>query len=224
MNIESALFSIGLSFQVALVATVFTIMFGCAFAYLLARRNFAGKEALDVFLALPLVLPPTVTGYILLVLLGSHGVLGKYIYDMTGYSILFTWQAAALCSFVVSLPLMYKTTRAAFESVDNRLVQASYTLGHSELSTFFRVILPLSRRGVIAGTILAFARALGEFGATLMLAGNIPGRTDTMPLAIYSDVATGEWNRAWVMVVLFALMSAVFLYAANKLSGSQRWV
>lgn len=224
MNLDAALFSIRLSFQVALVATVFTIVFGCAFAYLLARRGFAGREALDVLLTLPLVLPPTVTGYILLVLLGANGVLGKYIYDMTGYTILFTWQAAALCSFVVSLPLMYKTARAAFESVDNKLVQASYTLGHSELNTFFRVVLPLSRRGVIAGTILAFARALGEFGATLMLAGNIPGKTDTMPLAIYGDVATGEWSRAWVMVVLFALMSAVFLYAANKLAGNQRWV
>lgn len=224
MNMESALFSVRLSFQVALVATVFSIVFGCAFAYLISRRSFAGREALDVLLTLPLVLPPTVTGYILLVLLGINGLLGKYIYAMTGYTILFTWQAAALCSFVVSLPLMYKTARAAFESVDTKLVQASYTLGHSELNTFFRVVLPLSRRGVIAGTILAFARALGEFGATLMLAGNIPGRTDTMPLAIYADVASGEWSRAWGMVALFALMSAVFLYAANKLAGQQRWV
>ncbi len=224
MNMESALFSVRLSFQVALVATVFSIVFGCAFAYLISRRSFAGREALDVLLTLPLVLPPTVTGYILLVLLGINGLLGKYIYAMTGYTILFTWQAAALCSFVVSLPLMYKTARAAFESVDTKLVQASYTLGHSELNTFFRVVLPLSRRGVIAGTILAFARALGEFGATLMLAGNIPGRTDTMPLAIYADVASGEWSRAWGLVALFALMSAVFLYAANKLAGQQRWV
>ena len=224
MNMDSALFSVRLSFQVALVATVFSIVFGCAFAYLISRRSFAGREALDVLLTLPLVLPPTVTGYILLVLLGINGLLGKYIYAMTGYTILFTWQAAALCSFVVSLPLMYKTARAAFESVDTKLVQASYTLGHSELNTFFRVVLPLSRRGVIAGTILAFARALGEFGATLMLAGNIPGRTDTMPLAIYADVASGEWSRAWGLVALFALMSAVFLYAANKLAGQQRWV
>ena len=224
MNIESALFSIRLSFQVALVATVFTIVCGCTFAYLLTRRSFAGREVLDVLLTLPLVLPPTVTGYILLVLFGTNGALGKYIYDLTGYTIMFSWQAAALCSFVVSLPLMYKTARAAFESIDIKLIQASYTLGHSELTTFFRVVLPLSRRGLIAGTILAFARELGEFGATLMLAGNIQGKTDTMPLAIYADVATGEWNRAWGMVLLFTLMSAAFLYAANKLSGNQRWI
>jgi molybdate transport system permease protein len=224
VNIESVLFSMRLSFQVGLVATLFTVLFGSLFAYLLARRNFPGREALDVLLTMPLVLPPTVTGYILLVVFGAGGLLGKYVYDLTGYTLMFTWQAAALCSFVVSMPLMYKTARAAFESVDIRLVQASYTLGHSELRTFFSVILPLSRRGLIAGTILAFARALGEFGATLMLAGNIPGRTDTMPLAIYADVATGEWGRAWGMVILFALMSAAFLYAANKLAGNQRWV
>ena len=224
MNVDSVLFSMRLSFQVALVATVFTVLFGCIFAYLLARRSFPGREGLDVLLTLPLVLPPTVTGYILLVLFGAGGLLGKYIYDLTGYTLMFTWQAAALCSFVVSMPLMYKTARAAFESVDIRLIQASYTLGHSELRTVFSVILPLSRRGIIAWTILAFARALGEFGATLMLAGNIPGKTDTMPLAIYADVATGEWSRAWGMVVLFALMSAAFLYAANKLAGNQRWV
>jgi molybdate transport system permease protein len=224
VNIESAFFSIRLSFQVALVATVFTVLCGCAIAFLLARRKFIGKDLLDVLFTLPLVLPPTVTGYILLVLFGAGGILGKYMYDMTGYTLMFTWQAAALCSFVVSMPLMYKTTRAAFESVDIKLIHASFTLGHSELRTFFSVILPLSRRGLIAGTILAFARALGEFGATLMLAGNIPGKTDTMPLAIYADVATGEWNRAWGMVLLFTLMSVAFLYIANKLTGNQRWV
>ena len=120
MNIESALFSIRLSFQVALVATIFSMICGCACAYWLARRRFTGREVVDVLLTLPLVLPPTVTGYILLVLFGANGALGKYIYDLTGYTILFTWQAAALCSFVVSLPLMYKTARAAFEAVDKK--------------------------------------------------------------------------------------------------------
>jgi len=220
---EPVLFSIGLSLKVALVATFFVIIFGCAFAYLLAQKSFPGKEVLDVCLTLPLVLPPTVTGYILLVLLGVNGVLGKYIYALTGYTILFTWQAAALCSFIVSMPLMVKTARAAFESVDIRLIQASFTMGYSEVQTFFRIMLPLARRGLLAGTILSFARALGEFGATLMLAGNIPGKTDTMPLAIYADVASGEWSRAWGMVLLFILMSAAFLYAANKLAGRQAW-
>ncbi len=220
---EQVLFSVRLSFQVAIIATIFSVVFGCAFAYLLARRNFYGKELVDVVLTLPLVLPPTVTGYILLLLFGARGLLGGYIYSLTGYTLMFTWQAAVLCSFIVSLPLMIKTTRAAFESVDEKLLQASYIMGYSELHTFFRILLPLARRGLYAGTILAFARALGEFGATLMLAGNIEGKTDTMPLAIYADVAGGDWNRAWGMVLLFTLISAVFLYTANKLAGKQRW-
>ena len=221
---EQVLFSARLSFQVAFIATIFSVVFGCAFAYLLARRDFFGKEIADVILTLPLVLPPTVTGYILLVLFGSKGLLGGYIYSFTGFTLMFTWQAAVLCSFIVSLPLMIKTARAAFEAVDEKLLQASYIMGYSELQTFFRILLPLSRKGLFAGSILAFARALGEFGATLMLAGNIEGKTDTMPLAIYTDVASGDWDRAWGMVLLFTLISGVFLYAANKLAGKQRWV
>lgn len=221
---ESVFFSMGLSLQVALIATLLSIFFGCAFAYILSRRDLPGKDLLDVLLMLPLVLPPTVTGYMLVVLFGAKGLLGRPIYDLTGYSLMFTWQAAVLCSFIVSMPLMLRTAKASFESVDNNLVQASYLMGYSELHTFFRIILPLSRRGLYAGTVLSFARALGEFGATLMLAGNIEGRTDTMPLAIYSDVTSGDWSKAWGMVLLFTVISAIFLYTANKLAARQRWV
>jgi molybdate transport system permease protein len=187
-----------------------------AVAYLLAVKNFRGKELLDVLFTLPLVLPPTVTGYYLIILFGRNGFIGRLIYGWTGWSVLFTWYAAVLASFIVALPLMIKTTRAAIESVDRNLINASYTLGHSELETALRVTLPLARKGILAGTILSFARAMGEFGATLMIAGNIPGKTDTMPLSIYSRASSGDWSMANLMVIFFTLMSGVFLYVANR--------
>jgi molybdate transport system permease protein len=215
---SSAWFSMKLSLQVAAVSTLFVIIVGVAIAYLLARKDFMGKEALDILFTLPLVLPPTVTGYYLILVFGRNGFIGKYIYEMTGWTIMFTWWAAVLASFVVALPLMMKTTRAAIESVDRNLVNASYTLGHSEFGTAIRVVLPLARKGIIAGAVLSFARALGEFGATLMLAGNLPGKTDTMPIAIYSLAASGDWEEAAGMVLMLTLMAAVFLCLANRYS------
>jgi len=200
------------------VATFFVVLVGTGMAYLLARKNFKGKEILDILLTLPLVLPPTVIGYYLIILTGRNGLLGSFVYRWTGWSIVFTWYAAVLASFVVSLPLMIKTTRAAIESVDKSLINASYTLGHSELTTAIKVILPLSKKGIIAGTVLAFARAMGEFGATLMVAGNIPGKTNTMPLAIYTSASSGEWANANLLVVFFTLISGLFIYIANKFS------
>jgi molybdate transport system permease protein len=215
---SSTLFSLRLSLQVASVATVFIVIIGITVAYFLAQRNFRGKELIDILFTLPLVLPPTVTGYYLIILFGRKGYIGNVIYEWTGWTIMFTWYAAALASFVVALPLMIKTARAAIESVDKTLINASYTLGHSEFSTALKVILPLAKKGIIAGAVLSFARAIGEFGATLMIAGNIPGRTDTMPIAIYSLAAAGEWGKANVMVVILTVMSGVFLYMANKYS------
>jgi molybdate transport system permease protein len=215
---ESVLFSMRLSLQVAFAATFFVVLIGAAAAYFLARKDFVGKEFLDMLLTLPLVLPPTVTGYYLIVIFGRNGFIGKIIYDLTGWTIVFTWHAAALASFVVALPLMIKTARAAIESVDRSLINASYTLGHSEFDTALKVILPLAKRGIIAGTVLSFARAMGEFGATLMLAGNLPGKTDTMPIAIYSLAAGGEWGKAHIMVAILTLISGIFLYLANKYS------
>jgi len=219
---DSLLFPLKLSVQVATVATVFVVIVGLSAAYLLARKNFPGKELLDIVLTLPLVLPPTVTGYYLIVLFGRSGLVGRYMYAWTGWSLMFTWYAAVLASFVVALPLMVKTTRAAIESVDENLIRASYTLGHSESVTAFKVILPLARKGIYAGAILSFARAMGEFGATLMLAGNIPGRTNTMPLAIYSAAASGDRSQATIMVMVFTVCSGLFLYFANKL-GKRVW-
>jgi molybdate transport system permease protein len=214
----SVFFSLRLSLQVAAVATVLIVLIGTSVAYFLARKDFRGKELLDILLTLPLVLPPTVTGYYLILLAGRNGWVGKYIFDWTGWNIMFTWYAAVLASFVVALPLMLKTTRAAIESVDPNLINISYTLGHGELKTFFKVILPLSKKGMVAGTILSFARAMGEFGATLMVAGNIPGRTDTMPIAIYTSASSGDWSKANIMVIFFTLVSGAFLYIATRLS------
>lgn len=215
---DTLLFSLKLSVQVATIATVFIVVVGVSAAYLLARKNFFGKELIDMLLTLPLVLPPTVTGYYLIVFFGRNGLIGRYLYVWTGWSIMFTWYAAVLASFVVALPLMVKTARAAIESVDENLIRASYTLGHSEYWTALKVILPLAKKGVIAGTILSFARAMGEFGATLMVAGNVPGRTNTMPLAIYSASTSGDRFQASVMVIVFSLISGLFLYTANKIS------
>ena len=131
---------------------------------------------------------------------------------------MFSWQAAVLASFVVALPLMIRTTRASLETVDKDLIKASYTLGRSEFETFFKISLPLAKRGIYAGAVLSFARAMGEFGATIMVAGNIPGRTDTMPIAIYSCAASGDWQKAHIMVALFTVISAMFLFMANRFS------
>ncbi|MDA8134775.1 MAG: molybdate ABC transporter permease subunit [Desulfobacteraceae bacterium] len=215
---ESVLFSVRLSLQVACLSTLLIVVTGIPAAYLLARKEFKGREVLDMLFTLPLVLPPTVTGYYLIIIFGRNGLLGGFVYQWTGWTIMFTWYAAVLASYVVALPLMIKTARAAIESVDKNLINASYTLGHSEINTALKVILPLARRGIIAGAVLAFARSMGEFGATLMLAGNLPGKTETMPIAIYSLSGSGEWNKAHGLVMLMTLISGLFLYIANRYS------
>lgn len=210
--------SLRLTLQVATVATFFIILVGVSVGYILSRKEFKGREMVDIFFTLPLVLPPTVTGYYLIILFGRNGFIGKLLYEYTGVTIMFSWYAAVLASFVVALPLMIKTSRAAIESIDRSLITTSYTLGYSELETVFKVVLPLAKKGIIAGAVLSFARALGEFGATLMIAGNIPGKTDTIPIAIYSLAGSGEWSKANVMVIFFTLISGFFLYIANRFS------
>jgi molybdate transport system permease protein len=213
---STLLFSLRLSVQVALAATFLIVMVGVTAAYLLASKNFKGKEFMDILFTLPLVLPPTVTGYYLIILFGRNGLIGRFVYDWTGWGIMFTWYAAVLASFVVALPLMIRTTRAAIESVDKSLINVSLTLGRSEFETALRVVLPLAKKGILAGTVLSFARVMGEFGATLMVAGNIPGKTNTMPLAIYTSASSGDWSKANVMVIFFSLLSGLFLYIANQ--------
>jgi molybdate transport system permease protein len=210
-----------LSLLVVGCATAVVGVSGLAFAYLLAKREFRGKELFDAVLTMPLVLPPTVTGYYLIVLLGRRGLLGSVLYDYTGWAVTFTPWAAIVAAAVMALPLMIKTSRAALESVNPTYEIASYTLGKGEWETFLRVTLPLARRGVLAGLVLSFARALGEFGATLMLAGNIPGRTQTMPLAIYEAVAAGDERQAQILALILTAVSLTAIYLTNRLTRSQ---
>jgi molybdate transport system permease protein len=205
-----------LSLLVTFVATFVVALCGIALAFILAKRKFRGRELLDALVTLPLVLPPTVTGYYLIVLLGRRGVIGSYIYELTGWSVTFTWWAAVIAAAIMALPLMVKSARAAIESVNPQYEVASYTLGKSELETFFRITLPLASRGIFAGVVLSFARALGEFGATLMLAGNIPGRTQTMPLAIYEAVVAGEYRQAQILALILTAVSVAAIYLTNK--------
>lgn len=210
--------SLRLSLLVVSIATVVIAVAGTAFAYLLAKRRFRGREMLDALLTLPMVLPPTVTGYYLILLLGRRGVLGEPLYALTGWTVTFTWVAAVVASTVVALPLMIKSARAAIESVDPEYETASLLMGKSEIETFFRITLPLAGKGILAGVILSFARAFGEFGATLMLAGNIPGKTQTMPLAIYEAVAGGEDATAKWLALILTGISVTVVYLTNRLS------
>jgi molybdate transport system permease protein len=214
-----AVTALGLSVKVAVVATLANAAIGIPLAYLLARRRFAGRALLDLLVTLPLVLPPTVTGYYLIVLLGRRGWLGAPLYALTGWSITFTWWAAVVAATVMAMPLIVRTARAAIESVNPAYEMAAFTLGRSEWRTALEVTLPLARKGLLAGLVLAFARALGEFGATLMLAGNIVGRTQTVPLAIYTAVETGETGEALWLVVMLTALSCLVLAAANRLGG-----
>ena len=213
-----------LSLLVVAVATLIIATVGLALGLLLAKGRFRGQEVLASFFTLPLVLPPTVTGYYLIVLLGRHGLLGEPVYNLTGWTVAFTWQAAVIAAIVLALPLMVLSARAAIESVNPQYEIASYTLGKSQLATFFRITLPLARRGILAGIVLSFTRALGEFGATFMLAGNIPGKTQTMPLAIYEAVISGEDKRAQILALILTGISVAAVYLTNKLTkGALRY-
>jgi len=211
--------ALSLSVRVAVLATLANALVGIPLAYVLARRRFRGRALVDLLVTLPLVLPPTVTGYYLIVLLGRRGWLGAPLYAATGWSIVFTWYAAVVAATIMALPLLVRTARAAIDSVDRDLEKAAYTLGRSEWRTALEVTLPLARNGILAGLVLAFARALGEFGATLMLAGNIPGRTATVPLAIYTAVQTGEDTTALLLVGILTVLSCLVIVAGNRLGA-----
>ena len=211
-----------LSLLVAGLATFGVAVAGTCVGWLLARHRFRGRELVDALLHLPLVLPPTVTGYYLIVLLGRRGLVGSPLFDLGGLSVPFTWVACVIAASVMAFPLMLRSARVAFEELDPRHELAAASLGHGRLSTFFRVVLPLARRGLMGGVVLAFARALGEFGATLMLAGNIPGRTQTLPLAIYEAMVTGEDRAALLLALLLTAISLVVIISAGRLGRGAR--
>jgi molybdate transport system permease protein len=215
--------AVRLSLLVAATATAGSLPFGIAFGYLLARRQFLGKSAVETVLNLPLVLPPVVTGYLLLVLFGRQGWVGGPLERGLGVRVVFTWKGAALASAVMAFPLMVRAIRLAMAGVDPRLEGAARTLGAGRLDVFLTVTLPLARRGIIAGAVLAFARGLGEFGATIMIAGNIPGETRTIPLELYDLLsAPGGEARAVPLVAVSVLIGAAALAAAEFLDRRGR--
>ena len=210
--------ALALSLKVACWATALALICGVLAGYLLARRRFPGRELLDTVLTLPLVMPPTVLGYYLLVLLGRKGWIGARLQETFGINLIFTWQGAVIAAAIVAFPLVFKPARAAFETVDRRFEDAARVLGLSELAVFFRVTLPLAWRGILAGALLAFARALGEFGATLMVAGSIPGRTQTLSIAVYEAVQAGQDDLANGLVLITSAVCVAVLLTAGWLA------
>jgi len=208
-----------LSLRVAGLATLFAIVFGVAIAALLTRRHSAPANVADAVVNLPLVLPPTVLGYYLLVLLGARSPLGAWL-ESVGIELVFTWQGAVVAASIVALPLVVGSTRAALEAVDPDLRDVARTLGQSNTAIFLTIMLPLAWRGLLAGGMLAFARALGEFGATLMIAGNIPGRTQTLPIAIYDSVQAGDLASANRQALLLTLVAVALLVSMRYLGSA----
>ena len=214
-------FPLWLSLRVAFLATAIAVAGGMWLAYVLANREFRGKDVLDAAVTLPLVLPPTVLGYYLLVLIGRASPLGALWEQIFGSPLVFTWKAAVVAALLHALPLLVKSARAALESVDRNYERAARNLGASEWKLFWRVSLPLARRSILAATALAFARSLGDFGVTLMVAGNIPGRTQTVAVAIYDAVESGNGAVARVLVLVVSAVALLILTLANRLSPSR---
>lgn len=211
-----------LSIRVAIIATIFVTCFGVPLTRLLARNEFYGKDVLEAAITLPLVLPPSVVGYGLLLLIGKNGLFGKALANV-GVTLVFTWWAAVLASTVVAFPLMYQSAKAAFKSVDVNFEKAARTLGASEVRIFFTITLPLAWPGILAGLVLTFARALGEFGATLMVAGNIPGQTQTIPTAIYFAVESGNNVMARTLVGIITVFSFLVIFWVNRWAKKQNY-
>ncbi|MES2102565.1 MAG: molybdate ABC transporter permease subunit [Pseudomonadota bacterium] len=213
--------ALSLSLTVALWATGICLLTGTGLGYLLARCKFRGKDIVDALLTLPMVMPPTVLGYYLLVLLGRKGPIGSWLQSQFGINLIFTWQGAVIASAVVAFPLVFKAARAAFEVVDPQLEKAGRVLGISEAAIFFRITLPLAWRGILSGALLAFARSMGEFGATLMVAGSIPGKTQTLSIAVYEAVQAGQDDVAATLVVITSVTCIAVLLAAGRLAPGQ---
>ena len=210
------IFPLYLTLKVSVTATFFSVIIGLGLAYLMARKGFWGKGVLDALIMQPLVIPPTVLGYYLLVLLGRSGPLGRFFQDKLGVSIVFTWKGAVIAAFVASLPLFVRPARAAIEGVDRNLENAARLLGKTEWEILKTITIPLAWRGIAAGSVMAFARATGEFGATLMVAGNIPGLTQTLPIAIYDAVQMGNTKMANILVGIITLFSFSVIYFVNR--------
>jgi len=208
--------AVRLSLRVAVAAVAGSLPIGLFIAWLLARREFPGKTIVNGLVHLPLILPPVVVGYLLLVLLGRRGPLGAWLYDVFGITIAFTWKGAAIASAVMAFPLMVRAIRLSLESVDRRLEHAARTLGASPLRVFLTVTLPLTMPGILTGIVLGFARSIGEFGATITFVSNIPGETRTLPLALYSMVQTPGGDQGAVRLVIISVVLAMAALVASE--------
>ena len=204
-----------LSIKVALSSLVFVVILGVASAYVMRKFELPGKAAVEAVFSLPLVMPPVVTGFLLLILIGKQGPVGKFLADVFQVQIIFTPYAAILAGTVVAFPLMYQSTKAAFQNIDSKLEDAARTLGANEWRVFWTVTLPLAWHGLVSGIVLSFARALGEFGATIMVAGNIPGKTQTIPLAIYFAAESNDMTQAGLYVLIISLLTFFMIFGVN---------
>jgi len=213
---------VGFSLRMALASLLLILPVGLALAWWLARKDWHGKALVETLVSLPLVLPPVVTGLVLLQLFGRRGPVGGWLHQAFGIDVVFTWRAVALALAAMSLPLFVRAARTAFEEVDVKFEQLARTLGAGEWRVFFTITLPLAKRGVLAGTLLAFARALGEFGATIMVAGNIPGRTTTLPVAIYAAVQNGEDAHAWTLAGVSAVIAFAAVFVSENLQQRRK--
>lgn len=209
-----------ISIKTSLVATIITFFFGIVISYLVSNFKGKSKGLIDGLFTLPLILPPTVVGFFLLLICGKNGPVGK-ILELFNTSIIFSWSATILAAVVVSFPMMYRTTRSAFEQIDTNILSAARTLGLSEFKIFHKIAIPLAMPGIIGGLVLSFARAMGEFGATLMIAGNIPGKTQTMPLAIFFAAEGGDMEKAMLWVSIIVLLSLTLIIILNYWSEIQ---
>ncbi|NMB09774.1 MAG: molybdate ABC transporter permease subunit [Tissierellia bacterium] len=219
MNISEPIL---LSLKVASISTFITLLLGVGLSYLFTKHNFKLKDALESIIILPMVLPPSVLGYMLLKFFGKKGPMGIFIENMFGTSIIFTPVAACIAATVVSLPLMYQNCKSAFMGVDENLENAARTLGATEWKVFLKVTVPLALPGILSGIVLSFARAIGEFGATLMIAGNIPGKTQTIPTAIYYAVEAGDTHKANILMGIVLTFSFIVIFALNKWMKTRR--
>lgn len=209
-----------ISIKTATIATIITFFLGIIISYWMSNFKGKSKGLIDGLFTLPLILPPTVVGFFLLLICGKNGLVGKLL-DLFNTSLIFTWTATVLAAIVVSFPMMYRTTRSAFEQIDINILSAARTLGLSEFKIFHKIAIPLAMPGIVGGLVLSFARAMGEFGATLMIAGNIPGRTQTMPLAIFFAAEGGDMQKAMLWVIIIVILSLFLILILNYWSESQ---
>ncbi len=210
-----------ISLKTAFLATIITSIIGIFISYKMANYKGRGRGLIDGVFTLPLILPPTVIGFFLLLICGKNGFVGK-IFMSFNKNIIFSWSATVITATVVAFPMMYRTCRSAFEQIDKNMISAARTLGLSETKIFFKIAIPLAWPGIIGGLVLSFARALGEFGATLMIAGNIPGKTQTMPVAIFFAVEGGDMNKAMLWVLIIVAISFIMIFLLNYWCDTQQ--